>query len=446
MKEPLLYIVQTIDTEGPLYESLTATFERIEQLTGKRIEPSVENLKKIQNKEMNLGGKEDMAALAFNSRLLNYNKTWDKMDSFLDDITSNEFRCKYADSFGNGWKYSWFIVDHADYVNNPRHKDLGYNSIFTHYQEYYSEHHISEDDFQWHAHPMSFYHEANHSGSSYINSPHIFESLCRRIIDCHRFPIAFTAGFHTERPDSHWLLEQFIPYDFSNESMKPTEMDQQQSDLSDGRFGDWRRADDSWAPYHPSHDDYQLSGNCNRVIFRRLNVGTRVRLLTQDEVDKAFKRVVEGKPTILAFCDHDFRDFRPDIPEVYTMLQEAHKKYPSVKWKNAKASEAAKEVMEASREPISIEATLDNNQLVVKTSADTFGPQPFLAIKTKGGQYTMQNFDFQVPKREWSFTFDDESIHPDDIDLIGIATNSMNGTGALCVIDATGKIVAEHKW
>lgn len=115
MKEPLLYIVQTIDTEGPLYESLTATFERIEQLTGEKIEPSVENLKKIQNKEIDLGGKEDMAALAFNSRLLNYNKTWDKMDSFLDDITSSEFRNKYTDSFGNGWQYSWFIVNFLNF-------------------------------------------------------------------------------------------------------------------------------------------------------------------------------------------------------------------------------------------------------------------------------------------------------------------------------------------
>ena len=45
----IVYIVHCIDTEGCLYESLKETFLRIERFTGKKITPSVENLRRIQN-------------------------------------------------------------------------------------------------------------------------------------------------------------------------------------------------------------------------------------------------------------------------------------------------------------------------------------------------------------------------------------------------------------
>ena len=37
-----------------------------------------------------------------------------------------------------------------------------------------------------------------------------------RIIDNKWFPVANRAGFHIERPDSHYFLEQYIPFDLSN--------------------------------------------------------------------------------------------------------------------------------------------------------------------------------------------------------------------------------------
>ena len=45
-----LFIVYCIDTEGPLTEPLEATFERLYEIFGIRLEPTKENLIKIQNK------------------------------------------------------------------------------------------------------------------------------------------------------------------------------------------------------------------------------------------------------------------------------------------------------------------------------------------------------------------------------------------------------------
>ena len=53
----VVHIVHCIDTEGPLYESIDATFKRINDVFGLKLEPSLETLKKLQNKKISLEGK-----------------------------------------------------------------------------------------------------------------------------------------------------------------------------------------------------------------------------------------------------------------------------------------------------------------------------------------------------------------------------------------------------
>lgn len=446
-----VYIVHCVDTEGPLNETLEATFQRISHVAGVEFPPSYETLKKIQRKEINLDGREEMLAMAFSERLLSYNRDWTDLDNMLDKLTDSEFRMKYSDSEGNGWKYTWFIMDHINYDINPRNKIVGYNAIWDHYQEYYRIKDITDDEFQWHAHPASTYREGNRCGSSYWNSPHIMQSLAHRLIDRGFFPSSYRPGYHTERPDSHWFLEQYIPYDFANQSIEQTENDRQQDDLSGGRFGDWRRAPNDWSWYNPSHDDYQIPGDCRRVIFRCLNIGTRIRLLTQKEVDKAFKRAEEGYDTILAFCDHDFRDMSYDIDDVYSMIKKAEKKRPQVKWINSTSFEAAKKVLRHVGNEIRLSVCFKRLSdrrvaLEVKTEADSFGPQPFFAVKMRNGEYRVENMDVQKPKREWTFVFDEDSIHADDVLATGIATNSMDGSGELSVITPDNIVLFNRKW
>jgi uncharacterized protein YvpB len=54
-----------------------------------------------------------------------------------------------------------------------------------------------------------------------------------------------------------------------------------------------------------------------------------------------------------------------------------------------------------------------------------FGPQPFLAIKTLGGQYIHDNFDFQ--KDGWTYVFNEHTVPLDMIEAIGIAANDPFG-------------------
>ena len=70
--------------------------------------------------------------------------------------------------------------------------------------------------------------------------------------------------------------------------------------------------------------------------------------------------------------------------------------------------------------------------LTVTVDHDIFGPQPFLALKTKDGRYIWDNFDVSVPNRRWTYTFDTNTILLNDVETIGVASN--NGYGITRVV------------
>jgi len=290
---------------------------------------------------------------------------------------------------------------------------------------------------------MSFYREAHRCATSFINSPHLYETLCMNIIERNFFPVCFRAGFQTERPDSHWFLEQWIPFDASNWAYRDEDnVFNVQSDLVGGRSGDWRLAPDDWSIYQPSHDNYQIPGNCRRWICRCLDIKTRGRELTQKEVDKAFARADEGKPVIMAFNNHDFRDMAYEVDLVRDRIAEASIKFPEVKFKYCEGVQAFRSAIygaDFKSEPLELDVTLEGNDerrfLKVETlRGEVFGPQPFLAVKTRTGKFVHDNFDFDTSLRKWSYTFDYDSIHADDISALGVASNDKYGNTFIKVI------------
>ena len=76
----IVYIVHAVDTEGPLYESTKATFERLNATFGIKLEPTHENLVKLRNKEIVLDGIEDEVYKFLDPALQNYIDTWDKIE------------------------------------------------------------------------------------------------------------------------------------------------------------------------------------------------------------------------------------------------------------------------------------------------------------------------------------------------------------------------------
>lgn len=432
-------IVHAIDTEGPLYESLSATFERLREIFGiTHILPSLENLKKLQRGEFDLEEKTSLIQEALSSHRVSTLGSWDQIDNMLAEVTSEEFRNRLLDSNGNGWVFNWFCLDHVGFEENPRKRDMGYHNIHDRYTELVRSQPFSRDTIEWHFHPMSTYREAHRCATHYFRSDEIFQILARRIIDREFFPSTFRAGFQAERPDSHWFLEQFIPFDISNMATEDTTDIDNSIDFKNGRSGNWRKAPYDWSVYHPSHDDYQLEGTCRRLIGRALNLRNRIGNMTQEEMDKAFAQAEKGKEVLVGLCSHDWRDLGPELDTVQDMLASSAARYPEVHFEYCQAVEAfVQHVKPDYRKlpPVELKVTfvpaeegVDVPYIIVDVvKGQVFGPQPFLAIKTRSRRYIHDNFDFSTRDGRWFYAFHADTLPLEDVECVGIAANDFMG-------------------
>lgn len=443
-KKPIVHVVHCIDTEGPLDETIEATFERLRTVFGIALEPTPGNLKRLQGGEIDLGGQTAAVKRMLDPNLLGYKRNWGEIDRMLEQITARPFRMALPDSAGNGWQYNWFCVDHVGYLENPRRRSLGHHLVFDHYQQLCQREGNRQDRIFFHYHPLPHNRRANASATSYLNNNHLFEILARKVIERRWFPTVFRPGFHVTRPDSHWFLEQWIPFDYANQASDTVD---DQPDISGGRFGDWRRGPKVWGAYHPNHDDYQIEGCCRRWIFRCLNMEARQNALTRKDVDAAFIQAQETGSAVLAFANHDFRDMASEIDKVRGLIANSAARYPGVDFCYTDAIEAARSHLGLNDVPplgMELEVSFrDAESLVLHISSaePLFGPQPFLAIKDRQGNFWHDNFDFTLNPQHWSYTFDWQTCPPEALSMSGIAGVGAAGQAEIILFDpASGSV------
>jgi hypothetical protein len=425
MSSPRVLLLHAIDTEGPLQETPAETVARINRIAGLELDPSAATLEALKAERIDLG-----AALDVVRNVLRYSTflgDWGEVRSMLARITSPGFRATNADSAGRPWVYNWHVMDHVGYEVNPRHRDIGFHNIFDVYRELASRD-GSEDELGFHFHPDHFYPHAHLCGSTYSTSRNLYSILCRKLVDRGWFPRSFRAGFHTERPDSHLFLEQWIPHDYSNQSIADDRSTAGQLDLDDHRFGDWSRAPDEWGWYHPQHDDYQVPGQCRRRIFRCLNIGTRHRCISMPELRRAFEQARrESRDVVVGVTNHDFRDMAPDVEWLKQAMDALSAEF-ALPWRSATISDTFEPWRgPAARSTWSLEQSKHATRLRIEYDASTFGPQPFMAIKLVNELYFHVNFDIVTPGRSFSYVFDDNTVPFARVESIVAGTSDRRG-------------------
>jgi len=162
-----VFLVHAVDTEGPLYESLDATFGRLRDNFQVDLEPSKQTLEKLRKKEIPLDGKENVVADMVREDRISYNDTWDKIDEMHQVLMSSKFRSTVLDSWGREYCFNWFCLDHVGYSNNPRRRAMGFHAVFEHYNDLLREYSVPRDRLFRHHHPMSFSRDAHRHGSNY---------------------------------------------------------------------------------------------------------------------------------------------------------------------------------------------------------------------------------------------------------------------------------------
>lgn len=437
MENKIIYLVHCVDTEGPMCETLQATFERLKVAFGIDLEPTLEN---INNLRRGIGIQEEIRDLVMDfvsPCRLNYKTSFAMLDEMLDEIMSTQWRGKFCDDFGESYKINWFIVDWVGFNVNPRRRAFGYHTLFNYYMDKISFHKNNEDEIQWHFHPVSFNREAHRTSNNFIYTNEHYQVLSRRVIDKLWFPSAYRPGAHCERPDINLFLEQWIPFDLGNQAVdqiKQSQVDSQKDQCS-GRYGDWRRATTEWEIYNPDFYDYQIKGGMKRFMARCLNVNARLRSIDEDEIHKAFKRATTGKPTLMAYTNHDHKEMREDIESLYQMIRKVQKNYPEVKIKNSTVTGAFKEILHLKdKNPLRFDLSMIQNVINVKTSKSCWGSQPYFCFKTFGGEYLFENLDYHGGS-DWSFTFDQDTIPLKQIELIGLAANDQEGNTSVATIN-----------
>jgi len=127
---------------------------------------------------------------------------------------------------------------------------------------------------------------------------------------------------------------------------------------------------------------------------------------------------------------------RPDVIKVQGMINKISKNFPDVKFSFCEARDGMRKALGLEKKsPISFEIKMNNNRLQVSTNKPTFGPQPFLAIKTNEGRFFHDNFDFQKPFHQWSYVFDNITFPLNAIESIGIGSCDSVGNVTVATIN-----------
>lgn len=424
--ERVVHIVHCVDTEGPLAEAPPR--------------PGVHDRRAVFPRPLPDFATADMGAViaAHRPAVLG---SWEEISSMLAVATSDARRMALPDSAGNGWVFNWFCMDHVGFVDNPRGRAMGMHAVFDFYRDLVDAQGRG-DGLHWHFHPMSTYGEANKCATSYLNSPGLYEILGRRVLDHRWFPRCNRPGFQDERPDSHWFLEQWIPFDYGNIAYRSLD-EEANPDLAAGRFSDWRWAPDDWRTYHPDPHCHQREGTCRRKIARCLNVLNRFSNLDEIEMEKAFRRAADGLPTLVSFASHDWRDLTIEVAYVQHLLRLMARRHPGVRFRYGEAVEAFNTVHPAPAAPaiklrceLSFGDDIRPRRLTIRPEQGRiFGSQPFLAVRSRSRKIIHDNLNYWTSPEDFHYVFDDQSIEPDDVKTVGVAVNDAAGNQSIHVVE-----------
>lgn len=333
--------------------------------------------------------------------------TWDEILVSLRELTDDRFRRDHADSHGEPYRFSWFLLDFTGFRTNPKEKVTEYHDTYDRLRSLPT----ALDGFYWHYHVPPASGVGDQWSDSWLSSNEGNTILARRLLERGEFPEAFRAGGTIEdAAASHWLEQVFL-LDFSNRVSRASRPD---APLSD--FG-WYGAPMRWEPYHPSHVNFLRPGRMRRLVYRSLDLRSRVNRLDEDGVEECFREVAEtDNSRVMSFFSHDCRDMRPETYDVHGMLAAAAKR-TGVPWRSCTAVEAHRRFHGLEEERVGLE--LDG--LAVRADREPFQPAPFFAAELDDGRF-VRLFPKRTGELEWRVDVDPERVR-----RAGAAVTSRSG-------------------
>ena len=125
-----------------------------------------------------------------------------------------------------------------------------------------------------------------------------------------------------------------------------------------------------------------------------------------------------------------------EVNHVRSLLLQASKKYPDVKFRYCSVKEGFNRAIWGKNfdtKTLELEAEFfpktseDAPNILIKCiKGKVFGPQPFLAIKTKSRRFIYDNLDF-IDENTWAYAFHGDTLPIEDVSKLSVAANDVYG-------------------
>ena len=340
---------------------------------------------------------------------------WDDILVSLAELTLPAWRATHCDSFGDLYRFNWFIMDFTGFRTNPKCRVAEYHDTWDRIHSLP----VELDGRYWHYHVPPANGAGDQWSESWLTSNECNAVLTRRLLERGAFPPAFRAGGTIEDDAASRWLEETIPIDYSNRvSHRSVPTD----DLY--RFN-WFGAPDAWGAYHPSRINFLKPGGMRRVVYRCIDYRSRYNDMTEEIATGCFLAVkADGRPRVLSFFSHDTRDMRPETYDAVALLRTVSEA-TGVPWRSATAVGAHQAVSGTIAKPLTVSLEQHPAGVRIETHGDVFQRVPFVGAELRDGRF-VRLFPRPIASGRWEL-----AAFGDEIVALGVAVSNVAGEVAL---------------
>lgn len=321
-------------------------------------------------------------------------------------VMADDFRNLITDSYGNKLKLTWWMMGGNTYrygtnINVP------INNIMPLYlmKKYHSEK-IQKwgDEVSLHYHTF-FWYDYDGDGKYYWNQAQRFEdskedfdyTLSQFLIEENVYPVSFRAGWHYM--DNYWqnYLNELFPFSMHND-FPHVHLDTEEP--IDNNY-DWSQSSPEFVPFHPSVENYQLSGNGKGWDLRSVYMASMDSTL----MDQIFDKAQNGTDQVVCLWAHlPQQDFLDNILRINNIVHKVESNH-SVKFRYCTAVEAMQRWLKTSdtTKPaiqLTEQANGDYVKFLINTNEPIFQNQPFVAVKNLYNDYSIIQCD-KIGENTW---------------------------------------------
>ncbi len=306
------------------------------------------------------------------------------------------FRNLMTDSYGTPMKLTWWMMAgntfrYSDNTNVPNANSI----VFYLMKKYHGEQvALFQDELSLHYHTFTWT-DYDNDGKFWWNQALTFEeyfedfkyTLAQLLIDENIFPVSFRSGWHYM--DNGWqnYLEYVLPFSLHNDY--PNKHTDEVEPLDN--LYDWSLSSSEFVPFHPSADNYQLTGNLNGYNVRSVYT----KRFNQTTSNQVFQNAANGTDQMICIWSHlPENDFLDQLVRVDSIIQTSAANYTTVDFEYTTGVEAYQKWLQTT-DATSPELSLTADEIGdavyfnISTDENIFQPIPFVAVKNVYEQYSV---------------------------------------------------------